>query len=215
MGGLKKESLKSHEQAADFFFQERKELFFEPGMFFYVSVVAPGRVWEGENFWAEAFGVAVAGGFPDGSELSDGFPEAGFGEFGHVIGLRVATYCKQRFDLRHIAENFLMPRFLAFWPWGLIAAFGVQSRKTEAHGDNCKFGGVVEDLFANAHPVAQAISGRVCKRSARGVDAGSRCLTAYGDARRRRQHNNGPRLMRQWLTDGLLNTDPTRGYALF
>lgn len=38
-GWIKKESLRSHEQAADFFFQERKELFFEPGMLFYVALL--------------------------------------------------------------------------------------------------------------------------------------------------------------------------------
>jgi hypothetical protein len=63
---------------------------------------------------------------------------------------------QNEFQIGKKRKHWLAPQFGAFATWRQVAAFGVKARETEAHshdGDDLR---IVENLFTDAEPAAQA-----------------------------------------------------------
>jgi len=80
--------------------------------------------------------------------------------------LGVGADRQHKFELRQAFEQGSMPKLGAFHSGWKIATIFVLPGKAKAHGDNGDAGVVVKLLRAHAHPVAQAVAGRISEGNA-------------------------------------------------
>ena len=106
------------------------------------------------------------------------------------------------------AMSRVTPRRRAFPARRQVGAARIQSRKAEAHRHDRDPACVIEGRRIDAHPVAEAIAGRIGEGPAGGVDAGPRRLAGDADGRGRRYLEDRSRFVRQRLADRPVAADP-------
>ena len=109
----------------------------------------------------------------------------------------------------------LAPGLCAFAARRQIAAFRVETRKTESHRHDRNLHRIVEYLLADPEPLAQADAGRIGEGAPRGVNADARRLAGDAEAGGGRDLESGSRLMGQGsAVSGRIATKPA-GANLF
>jgi len=104
---------------------------------------------------------------------------------------------KQKFKSGKPGEKGRAPGQRTLTPWRQVTAAGIQTGKTEPHGEDSNAGGIIKRLLINPHPLPQANTGRVGKGKPAGMSPDTGGLTRDTDTGRGRHLHYRPGFMIQ------------------
>jgi len=124
-----------------------------------------------------------------------------------MVGLRVLADDKDQLNFRHGGKDPVVPVRPAFTARWQVAALAVQPGKTQAHGDDRNFRGIIKRISVDPHPLSEAISRGIGERPSAFVNLCSWRLTTDANSSLIRELNDRPGLVGKRRGQWLLNTN--------
>ena len=97
--------------------------------------------------------------------------------------LRVLADKQNELEIWQTLKDACAPNLRALAARRQVAAFGVETRETESHRHDRNLLRIIENLFADPEPLAQADARRIGERTSRGMDPDAGRLAGDAEAR--------------------------------